>query len=125
MVKSVSSESWMWDRLKSDVGPLYASRIEPRYPPGIPDVMFVGPGVSAGWIELKFDVNVVRPEQAIFLRGWCGHGGNAFVLAYWDQRCHLVRGEHVGIDRKIDFSRAHAVWDDGCPTLAEMIPWLR
>ena len=116
-------EKRLWNRLKRGC-PAKMVRVEPRYPPGLPDVAWTYRGQS-GWLELKSGVYSVRPEQAIFLRSWTEAGGLAWLLAEHPtkEEVVLVFGSSIPIDCRIPWGEAVARWETIHPTeLAELLP---
>lgn len=79
-------------------------RFEPGTPVGMPDIHWLSGGVS-GWIESKYEVDEVRPQQAIWLRRYSRAGGRAHVAAIRRGHLYLIAGRHLPLSRRIP-------WDD-------------
>lgn len=108
-------ENRLWHRtLKPNIpAQVSAKRIEPRIPPGIPDLYWHGTGGIhlSGWVELKSGVGDVRPLQKNFLRGEVQAGVSAHVVAERYEQLWLLDGL-TGIDLhdKILFDDALRHW---------------
>lgn len=107
------SESRLWQEVK-EVFPGKIQRFEPGMPAGMGDCFWAYRG-AAGWLELKYNVTEVRPQQAIFLRQWANAGVRAHVLVklnfdVWGNRAgyYLFEAHAIGIDRKLHVR--DAIW---------------
>ena len=98
--------SWVAEGLASSG--LASERFEPGLPAGMSDVLwFGGTGLHRmGWLELKWEVDVVRISQRDFLRRIVDGGGAAHVLAIRDGIVDLVRGDRISLECRIDWKRS-------------------
>lgn len=102
---AITSESRLNELLRSKLKPFTTWRFEPGLPVGVSDIHWHdGNSSLSGWIESKYEVEEVRPSQAIWLREYTGAGGRAHVVAIRHRALYVISGKHIPINRKIPWA---------------------
>lgn len=118
MPKNRQQESALWSKMKRVIPDnIHVDRVEARHPVGISDVLWnvVGEPVS-GFIELKDQVQDIRPHQRIWMRRWAKQGGSVWVLARYDEVMYLIDPLEIPLNCRMDFTRAAVATDKRLPS---------
>lgn len=115
-------EAKLWLALQRQApGFVRLTRVEVRHPAGFPDVMWWTRGSHLdplfGFLELKDEVDEIRPQQRIFLRQAAQDGRCAFVLVRRRGELFLIDPRVIGVDCRLMY---HPTVATKCESLSEV-----
>lgn len=103
---SIKNESQLNVAIRAALNTEKSWRFEPGTPVGMPDIHWLREDGHSGWIESKFEVDDVRPQQAIFLREYAAMGGRAHVVVIRHRHLWVLPARFIRLDRTLDFHSA-------------------
>jgi len=117
-------EAAFWRALRANMAPYWdATRVEARYPEGVPDLYVRMAGGVSGWIELKASKSWKLPHFTMKQKSWlCRYSG---VLLWWMDGEILVFWKGFSAVGRVEIDRLEpfyaAKWPPKWPELAECI----